>query len=260
MNRGFSLVELSIVLVILGLLTGGILAGQSLIRAAELRTIPRDMAKYQTAALTFRDKYFALPGDFTKAVDFWGSAAGNATDNFTTTCSGTSGTGTQTCNGNGNGQIDCGLPECYRVWQHLTNAGLIEGTYAGIDNVSTPGTLAGYNAPKAKIGANAAFGMQWTGPTTLAVNIFDGDYMNTILYGGFITSTSPRGPVIKAEEAWNIDSKIDDGRPAYGMVTSYKQGNPVHSPNCTTTNVATTSEYAVTRTSNDCALIFKAGY
>ncbi|PZP83692.1 MAG: type II secretion system protein, partial [Azospirillum brasilense] len=58
-THGFSLVELSIVLVILGLLTGGILGGQSLIRAAELRTISTDANRYITAAQTFRDKYFA---------------------------------------------------------------------------------------------------------------------------------------------------------------------------------------------------------
>ncbi len=262
MNRGFSLVELSIVLVILGLLTGGILAGQSLIRAAELRTIPRDISKYQTAAMTFRDKYFALPGDFSKAVDFWGAAGGNATDNYTTTCSPTSGTGTQTCNGNSNGQIDCGTPECYRIWQHLANAGLIEGTYAGIDNVSTPGTLAGYNAPKAKVGAgNAAYGMQWGGTATSDPTIFDGNYQNIILYGGFVASASPRGAAIKPEEAWNIDTKMDDGRPGFGNVTSYKQGNAANqSPNCTTTNVASTSNYALTTASNECALIVKAGY
>ena len=60
---GFSLVELSIVLVILGLLTGGILAGQSLIRAAELRSISTDYSRYIAAVQAFRDKYFALPGD-----------------------------------------------------------------------------------------------------------------------------------------------------------------------------------------------------
>ena len=72
MRAAFSLVELSIVLVILGLLTGGILTGQNLIRAAELRSVVTEFQTYQTAVMTFRDKYFALPGDMTNATDFWG--------------------------------------------------------------------------------------------------------------------------------------------------------------------------------------------
>ena len=77
MQRAFSLVELSIVLVILGLLTGGILAGQSLIRAAELRSVTNEFQRYIVATQSFRDKYFAAPGDITDAHRFWTSAGGN---------------------------------------------------------------------------------------------------------------------------------------------------------------------------------------
>ena len=62
-QRGFTLVELSIVLVILGLLVGGVLSGQSLIRAAELRAVSTEHSKFVTAMNSFRDKYFAAPGD-----------------------------------------------------------------------------------------------------------------------------------------------------------------------------------------------------
>src|SRR6478736_3210874 len=78
MRKGFSLVELSIVLVILGLLTGGILAGQSLIRAAELRAVGTEYGRYATATQTFRDKYLALPGDFKDATRFWNRLNSNA--------------------------------------------------------------------------------------------------------------------------------------------------------------------------------------
>ena len=93
-NKGFTLVELSIVLVILGLLVGGVLSGQSLIRAAELRSITAQQQRFVTSINAFRDKYFALPGDMTNAQSFWGVA--NATPS---TCYSTAGTGTQTCNG-----------------------------------------------------------------------------------------------------------------------------------------------------------------
>jgi prepilin-type N-terminal cleavage/methylation domain-containing protein len=61
MKAAFSLVELSIVLVILGLLTGGILTGQNLIRAAELRAVVTEFNRYQTAVRTFEDKYSPFP-------------------------------------------------------------------------------------------------------------------------------------------------------------------------------------------------------
>lgn len=79
--RGFSLVELSIVLVILGLLTGGILSGQSLIRAAELRSVVTDIQQIQTSIYSFRDRYMALPGDMKDATDFWGIAGGSNGNN-----------------------------------------------------------------------------------------------------------------------------------------------------------------------------------
>ncbi|MFZ4541492.1 MAG: type II secretion system protein [Rickettsiales bacterium] len=127
-SSGFSLVELSIVLVILGLLVGGILSGQSLIRAAELRAVSTEYSRYVTAVQTFRDKYFQLPGDMNSATTFWGTAAVGAA------CATTIGSGTQTCNGNGDGWLDNGYVnsnENFRYWQHLANAGLIEGAYTG---------------------------------------------------------------------------------------------------------------------------------
>ena len=101
--HAFSLVELSIVLVILGLLVGGILGGQSLIRAAELRSVAVDKDKFTTAINAFRVKYSAIPGDMTNATDYWGTFS---TDNIT--CAYDLHPGTQTCNGNGNAKVGDG--------------------------------------------------------------------------------------------------------------------------------------------------------
>ena len=60
-QSAFTLVELSIVLIIVGLLVGGVLTGQALIRAAELRAITTEKDKYITTLYAFRDKYQALP-------------------------------------------------------------------------------------------------------------------------------------------------------------------------------------------------------
>ena len=130
MRSAFSLVELSIVLVILGLLTGGILAGQNLIRAAELRSVTTQMTQYRTAFYTFRDKYFAIPGDMRNAIDFWGAQDG--ADGVGLDCFNDPSSTQATCNGDGDGDIQLyPMTETYRAWQHLANAGLIEGTYTG---------------------------------------------------------------------------------------------------------------------------------
>lgn len=119
-QRGFSLVELSIVLVILGLLVGGVLSGRSLIHASELRAVTTERDKFTAAVYAFRDKYFQLPGDLSNAYQFWGATCGTNTS--------TASTG---CNGDGGGTISLTNGEAVNAWEHLARAGLIEGSYDG---------------------------------------------------------------------------------------------------------------------------------
>src|SRR5476651_1560647 len=64
-EHGFTLIELSIVLVIIGLIVGCILVGQDLISAAEVRATVGQIEKYNSAVNTFRGKYNSMPGDMT---------------------------------------------------------------------------------------------------------------------------------------------------------------------------------------------------
>lgn len=150
MRYGFSLVELSIVLVILGLLTGGILAGQSLIRAAELRAIPTEYQRYDAARYSFRDKYMGLPGDISNATRFWGD--NNAACADAAIPNGTPGT----CNGNADGILTAPLAasatgERFQFWTQLALAGLIEGTYTGLaGGSSNHHVVPGTNTPLSK--------------------------------------------------------------------------------------------------------------
>src|SRR5665213_2905942 len=67
-NLGFTLIELSIVLVIIGLIVGGILVGQDLIKVAEVRAQISQIEKYNQAVNTFRAKFNAIPGDMAVAT------------------------------------------------------------------------------------------------------------------------------------------------------------------------------------------------
>jgi prepilin-type N-terminal cleavage/methylation domain-containing protein len=250
MKHGFSLVELSIVLVILGLLTGGILAGQSLIRAAELRSVSTEFDRYMAATQTFRDKYFALPGDMNNAQKFWGSAAvcpGDHTNPSTTAT---------TCNGNGDGTIvNAGTSnEPFRYWQHLANAGLIEGTYIGVSGNATGSNSAipGTNIPRSKIN-NAGWTAYYRVPTFAgSTEEYAGPNGNLYQFGGTRSTGISIEPVLKPEEAWNIDTKADDGMPGRGKIIASMWDN------CTTSGSETdlAGAYALTTTSNQCSLQF----
>ncbi len=228
-RTAFSLVELSIVLVILGLLTGGILAGRSLIRASELRAVGTEYQRYVTATHAFKDKYFALPGDMPNAVAFWGAQAGGTANGQDATCAAltTAATGVATCNGNGNGLVNDGTYEMFRYWQHLANAGLIEGQYGGV--AGSGGNYhhqLGINSPRSKL-ANAGFGMRTVvSVTTGSAFSWAGHlYGHHFRYGKETTDNLPYSAVLKPEEAWNIDTKLDDGSPYFGKIMSFPWGN-----------------------------------
>jgi prepilin-type N-terminal cleavage/methylation domain-containing protein len=220
-NMGFSLVELSIVLVILGLLAGGILSGQSLIRAAELRSVTTDMQRFVTSSYTFRDKYLALPGDMSNAEKFWSTWSPNANP--------ASVTGAK--NGNGNGLINSSgavaFDEMYNSFRHLSLAGLVEGRYAGsykdADSVATS-SEPGITVPNARLG----------GKGIINVNAVGGTQKIYGTQGNYFMVQQPTVPhtVVKPEEAWGIDTKIDDGKPDAGKVMGLNEASNAADRKC----------------------------
>ncbi|WP_296643354.1 prepilin-type N-terminal cleavage/methylation domain-containing protein [Thiobacillus sp. 65-1402] len=113
-QSGFTLIEIAIVLVIIGLLLGGILKGQELITQARIRNVANDFQSVTAAINLYQDRYRALPGDDRGAVARW----------------------TNTGDGNGNGILDgtyntacnnASVTEDCLFWHHLRLAGLIGG-------------------------------------------------------------------------------------------------------------------------------------
>lgn len=123
LQRGFTLIELVIVLVILGLLLGGVVKGQELITSARVRGLVAQHEGIKAAFFGFQDRFRAIPGDFASAHRSIGCPAGRA-------C----------LNGNGNGIIeDRAVPEIVDgapsevheellAWTHLTSAGFLNAT------------------------------------------------------------------------------------------------------------------------------------
>src|ERR1035437_4035806 len=128
-RAGFTLIEMSIVLVIIGLIVGAVLAGQSLILQAQMRATMKQIESYKTAVATFRDKYSCLPGDCATATSFWPKDPACTYQNLRPYIAAPNG---MTCNGDGNGIIyGYYYNELMLFWQHLSLAGLIQGSFTG---------------------------------------------------------------------------------------------------------------------------------
>lgn len=109
-NRGFTLVEISIVLVIIGLILGGILNAQSVIRNAQTKDSIKALNDMTAATRQFQDRYGMLPGDYSNAV--------TSLPGMVAPCAGV--------NGNGNGIIVTAESVC--ATQHMILAGMLKGT------------------------------------------------------------------------------------------------------------------------------------
>jgi len=119
-QSGFTLVEIAIVLVIIGLLLGGILKGQELINSAKVKNLANDFRVIPTYIYAYQDKFKSLPGDDPQAVAHLGTLTPAATP------------------GNGNGVIDGAIfsgaaavavptGEAFQFWQQVRAANLAAG-------------------------------------------------------------------------------------------------------------------------------------
>jgi len=204
---GFTLIELSIVLVIIGLIVGGILVGQDLIKAAEIRATVSQLEKYSTAVNTFRGKYNGLPGDLLNAGNFGFDTTRGPGANGTDGNS--DGDGLMESGGNGAAGTFAGEVACF--WDDLWVAGLISENLNNSDGCGAVRTINPIVSavPITKLGRNNYVLVG----STLGVN-----------YWGVTGITSITGGVevldklLTPAEAFQLDSKLDDGAGTSGSV------------------------------------------
>jgi prepilin-type N-terminal cleavage/methylation domain-containing protein len=241
-RAAFTLVELAVALVVIGLIAGGILAGQEMIQVAEDRAVMREIQEMDMAVHAFRQKYHCLPGDCPNATSFFG--AGN--------CNGLGEAGTATCNGDGDGLIQTfnnigvrGEP----VWavHQLASASLFTRPLSAPGEHGNPayqcngtGTVApGRSVPELRTLKGKGLlplyidpgSTDVAAPGAVMCTYFAESIGNRIVLGGVTAAcdTSPwnwwawgyhPGPAFPVWRAARLDRKFDDGRPRTGRLQS----------------------------------------
>ena len=232
-QHGFTLVEIAIVLVVIGLLLGGILKGQDLVNGARVRNLADMNAGIQAAYYGFMDRYRQVPGDMTAAAA--ASAIGDAAI---------------TAGGDANGRIDpADWGEASALWAHLTRAGFLQGSYDGGATSATRYRAAAV-APQ-----NAFNGYMLLGQTR--------DYSTTT--GAPTAAQAVRlglvlGDNIPVGIARELDLKIDDQRPLTGALrftgTTTFSHRGVSEATTPCMSSATTNEYDIAGDAQHCNLVY----
>jgi prepilin-type N-terminal cleavage/methylation domain-containing protein len=180
-QTGFTLIEIAIVLVIIGLLLGGVLKGQELITSARVRNLISQQDGIKAAYFGFLDRFRALPGDYSQASTNIANVAAGA-------------------NGNGNGQIVSAaggstIDEHIAAWDHLSKAGFINGSFTYAATPETPASAPTNPYVRyIRVVYDTAYG---TGPPPIRHNIKTGNQ-------------------IPSDIMAEIDRKVDDGNPVGG--------------------------------------------
>jgi len=248
---GFTLLELSIVLVIIGLIIGGSLVGRDLIKAAEIRSAISDIERIETSINSFKLKYNCLPGDCATATSYFSGAS----------------------NGNGNGKIggfyNIDTTEMWQFWYHLAQANMWSGKFSGTTDNTTCSpaiyrhSIVGVNVPASRMGDTIGYTVVYWGGYTDANDWLSPSGMRTIKNHAILFGTSDHNkcetyaPALTTTDALSMDSKVDDSKPGTGKLMHMA---PIIYPNCATTTNPATAIYNIANTGINCGFIIKAGF
>jgi prepilin-type N-terminal cleavage/methylation domain-containing protein len=202
-QQGFTLVEIAIVLVIIGLLLGGILKGQEMITQAKIKNVIADMSGVSAAMYGYQDRYKALPGDDRNAATRWGVGVTDA------------GTGDGVIQGAYNAAVpavgsNSAANEAVFFWHHLRLSGFISGT--GIEQP--------FNAVSGRMGVQTSDGSAPGGASFTAGVLASGAPV-TVFTSLMLCSAN-----LPDRIAISVDSQTDDGVGTTGTVRGLVQTQP----------------------------------
>ena len=251
LKKGFTLVELSIVLVIIGLLIGGILVGQSLIQSASIASAVSQIQQYDAATVVFKDKYRALPGD------------------------------AESFGGDGNGAIDIGVIaarefvssiacEHTNFWNHILPQSFVGSACSGSGAAATT-SGADKNVPLSKVGKSGSFyitsALAITGaPQAITADIQNYYVMLAPTQGQAVISsfyrasaTTSANSAATPQELLSLDNKIDDALANSGNVISGRINSAFAADSTPLATCSSGASYEVDNTGYECTPLIRIG-
>lgn len=243
--RGYSIIEISIALIVLALIFAGIATASSFIEQSLLRSVISDVNRFHASIDGFKDAYSYYPGDYPNAYRRWGAGS--------PTCTNSSGFATS-CNGDGDGKIEFASGnnapvEDLLVWRHLTASGFLMGIYSGTTNGGSARFAEGINSPKSGF-ESATYSFHDLISTQYG-------FLGKVTHYGTVgagTENIPSYGSVSASEAYYIDSTIDDGKASSGNVIALR-ANDVGS-GCVDNPLASSPTYDFSTNNKACRLIF----